>query len=323
MRIKTIIKMWKSYIFREKELKYFPFRLWVEPTSVCNLRCVMCPQSLDIPKKHGYMKMELFKKIIDEAKEFVHDINVHHTGEATLHPQLAEMIRYAENNGILTKLHTNATLLKGALSKKLIEAGLSLLSFSFDGFEAEVYESIRIKAKFNKTLNNVIEFLKIKKEKNSAKPYTILEIIHLNDALSKHNKKYKEFIKKFDGLPLDEVIIKEPHNWAGRYDLPLREDRYSACTFPWYALVINWNGVVTPCPQDYYCEIILGDVNKQTLKEIWNSEAIKDLRRRMKERDIDESKPCYKCDMLRRGKILGVPSSYIKGFIKELMKKDE
>lgn len=316
MKIKTLFKMAIGYILKEGELKYYPFRLWIEPTSVCNLRCVMCPQSLDIPKKHGYMKLELFKKIIDEAKEFVNDINVHHTGEATLHPQLSEMIKYAEENGIITKLHTNATLLNEDLSKKLISAGLSLLSFSFDGFDAETYESIRVKAKFDKTLNNVLNFLKLKKRMNSAKPYTILEIIQLNDFLCKRNEKYKEFIKKFKGLPLNEIIIKEPHNWAGKYELPISEREYSACTFPWYALVINWNGIVTPCPQDYYCEIILGDINNQSLKEIWNSYPIQDLRRKMKEKDIEETKPCYNCDMLRRRTILGVPYKNITKFMK-------
>jgi radical SAM protein with 4Fe4S-binding SPASM domain len=310
-----VLQILSSYLLRKEELNYKPYRLWVEPTSVCNLRCVMCPQSLSIPKKHGYMRMELFKKIIDEAKDFVHDINIHHTGEATLHPKLSEMIKYAEDNGVYTKLHTNATLLDEELSVKLIESKLSLLSFSFDGFDAETYEKIRRYSNFNKTLRNIINFLEIKKRIGSKKPYTILEVIKLSNKLSEDADNYRDFMKRFEGLPLDRLRIKEPHNWAGKYDVGKVNENYTACTFLWYAMVINWNGKVTPCPQDYYCDLILGDVNEQSLWGVWNGEAMRLLRRKMRSKDVVALKPCDGCDLLRRRSILRIPLGNVKEFI--------
>lgn len=310
-----IMQISYSYILRKEEVLYKPYRLWIEPTSACNLRCIMCPQSLPIPKKHGFMEMQLFKKIIDEAKQFVHDINIHHTGEATLHPKLPEMIKYAEDNGIYTKLHTNATLLNESLSQKLIESNLSLLSFSFDGFDAETYEKIRKYSNFHKTLQNIINFLKIKKANKSKKPYTIFEVIKISNNISKDADNYKVFMEKFNDLPLDKLRIKEAHNWAGKYNINIAGEHFSACTFLWYALVINWNGKVTPCPQDYYCDLILGDVNAQSIGEIWNGVKIKELRKRMKRKDVRHLTPCEKCDLLKRKSLLGIPFGNIKEFI--------
>ena len=161
----------------------------------------------------------------------------------------------------------------------------------------------------------------MKKEKNSRKPYTIIEVIHIRNNVTKNSDNYYTFIEQFKELPVDEIRVKEPHNWAGNYELSIGKEKYAACTFPYYALVVNWNGLVTPCPQDYYQDIVLGDVNKQSLKEIWNGAAMKELRRRMKEKNSELMIPCSACDMIRRKKILGIPVGHVKEFLKESSKQ--
>ena len=106
---KTLLQAAWHYLRGHEVLPYLPIRLWVEPTSYCNLRCVMCPQSFPRAHAKGYMDWDLFRKIIDEAAEFVYDINLHHTGESTLHKRLPDMIAYARQAGIYTRLHSNGT----------------------------------------------------------------------------------------------------------------------------------------------------------------------------------------------------------------------
>jgi radical SAM protein with 4Fe4S-binding SPASM domain len=316
---KMLLQAAWHYLRGHEVLPYLPIRLWVEPTSYCNLRCVMCPQSFPRAHAKGYMDWDLFRKIIDEAAEFVYDINLHHTGESTLHKRLPDMIAYARQAGIYTRLHSNGTLLREDLAHALIDAGLDLLSFSFDGFDKETYESIRVNARFEKTLANIIRFLEIKKARNSKKPYTILEVIHLNERLSPDSPQRYEFERQFEGLPLDEFIVKEPHNWAGSYDRSgyAIGHVFTPCTFPWYALVIHWDGRVAPCPQDFYCDLQVGHVREQTLRAIWNGEPMRRLRRAMRLRDCSKVVPCRDCDMIRRKAVLGVPTPYLKVFLKE------
>ena len=55
-------------------------------------------------------------------------------GEPLLNPNLPEIIDYAKKKGVLeTIINTNATKLDSKMSKKLIESGLDLMIFSFDG----------------------------------------------------------------------------------------------------------------------------------------------------------------------------------------------
>ena len=161
-RSKRLLQIAFSYWLKWEKLNYLPIRLWIELSSACNLRCVMCPQSEPGSIERGFMKFELFKKIIDEAKTFVYDINLHHRGESLLHPELARMIDYAAKAGLYTRLHTNATILDEEKARAILEAGLDFLSFSFDGFTAETYEKIRRRANFETTINHISNFLKLK-----------------------------------------------------------------------------------------------------------------------------------------------------------------
>jgi radical SAM protein with 4Fe4S-binding SPASM domain len=310
------------YHYRKKtpQLPYLPVRLWVELTSFCNYRCVMCPNKELEKDAHGFMDIALFKKIVDEAGEFVFDINLAHRGESLLHPQLVEMIEYAKQKKIFLRLHTNGSLLSEDLGRRLIRSGLDRLSFSFDGFDETTYESIRIGGQFNKTIKNITRFLEIKKEVKSRHPETSIEVINFNGQDSeKTGRAEKKFRELFKNLPLDSFVVKELHNWAGETKKEIQTEVYSACPFPWNALVIFWDGTVLPCTQDFFGHYPIGNAVSTSLKEIWNSDRQIHLRKQLAAREIREFKTCSQCDRVRRKSFLGVPREYLWKFITKRM----
>ncbi|GAI85757.1 unnamed protein product, partial [marine sediment metagenome] len=218
-----------------------PVRLWVEITSRCNLKCRLCVNKDIPPSLKGDMDFDLYKKIINEAAGNVYDINLFHRGEPLLHPKLIPIISYAKSRGIKTRIHTNATLLNPELSKKIILSGLDLISFSFDGYTKETYEKNRIGASYEKSLNNIIDFLRIKKELKSKKPFTIIQVMEFDDKLSSKEimEQKKKFLKRFSNLPLDKLVTRHPHNWGGFLKLKELGKNYEenkrtiSCTFPW------------------------------------------------------------------------------------------
>ncbi|MBD3413049.1 MAG: radical SAM protein [Candidatus Aminicenantes bacterium] len=317
------LRLFRIYFhFRKKStyLPYFPIRLWIEATSRCNFRCIMCPNKHLEKQDKGLMEFGLYQKIIEEAKDFVFDINLAHRGESLLHPQIAEMIRTANQYRIFTKLHTNGSLLTKELSREIISAGLDRLSFSFDGFKKETYEKIRKGGDFNKTVTNIKQFLEIKKSLNSKKPETVIEVIHFDHFSSSQLKKEQELFKnRFKGLPLDSFVTKELHNWAGEIEKEQNKHKYSKCPFPWNALVIFWNGDVLPCTQDFFGHYTVGDVKEQSLKQIWNSSPMVELREKLIHQDIESLKTCSHCDRVWRQRFLGVPKEYLWEFISKKM----
>lgn len=315
---RRLARVFSSYRRGKTALPYLPVRLWIETTSICNLRCVMCPNK-DLKKEEkGFMDPALFRKIVDEARGFIFDANLIHRGEGLLHPGFISLVEYAHAAGIRTKFHTNATLLDEEAARRLIGAGLDQISFSFDGYDATTYEKIRVNADFEKTLHNIVRFLEIKKEMRSRKPYTVLELINF-PGLHKDDggRGRAEFLANFRGLPLNRLEIKEMHNWAGEVG-PAQsraKKKYIPCTFLWQALVIFWDGTVLPCTQDFHGHYTLGNVRDESLARIWNGERIVRLRQKVLHGEIADVETCSRCDRLWREQFMGVPKEYLWNFL--------
>ena len=310
------------YHYRKKStvLPYMPIRVWIELTSFCNFRCVMCPNK-DLKKEDkGYMDFELYRKILTELQGKVFEITLVHRGESLLHPQIIEAVELADSLGFYTRIHTNGSLLTEDLSRKMISAGLDRLSFSFDGCDKETYEKIRRGGRFEKTVNNIVRFLEIKKEMGSKKPETAVEVIYFGDeSKEKFLQNMDNFKAPFHDLPLDHIVTKELHNWAGEIKKDEMDKPVSICPFPWNALIITWNGNVIPCTQDFFGYYVAGNVRDSTIKSVWNSDKMVYLRKKLSRLDAVEFETCSKCDRIRRKGLLGLPKEYLWRFIAKRM----
>ena len=323
-----LARVFRDYRAERTRLRQQPVRLWVESTSLCNLRCPYCP-NMDIAKEdHGRMDLPQFREIVDQVAGEAYDLNLFHRGEPMIHPKLPEMVAYAKSKGLYTRIHTNATFLNEEKGQALIDAGLDFLSCSFDGYEKEVYERNRVGAKFDKVLANVTDFLALKRRLRAKRPFVVIQVMEIgyeNRPGREIRRLRREFLAHFRDLPLDKLIIRRPHNWGGDIDIPeLSRDRlladgrsFTPCTFLWYSSTILWDGTVTACPQDFFGKLAMGDLKKQPLREIWNDEPLVSLREKMVRGEIPEELPCYRCDRIWRKTVAGVPTDYLAVFLSD------
>jgi radical SAM protein with 4Fe4S-binding SPASM domain len=318
-KIKNLNKLAKIY-FAYKTGKticnYSPLRIWLEPTDKCNLACPFCINKTMPEEGKGYMEWDLFRKIIDPLENEICDINLFHRGEPLLHPKIIDMVSYCIGKGLNTRIHSNATKLNQESAKALLSCGLNYISFSFDGFDKETYEKNRVNATFENTLNNILNFLKIKKEFD-AKTFIVLQII--DTGISKDKKIKEKFLQYFKGLPVDKISIRTPHNWAGGIETKKEKQskKPNPCTFPWYGLTIFYDGKVVPCSQDYLGKILLGDLKKEDILTIWNNKNMQELRKHFADKNYSTYSPCMQCDRIWRKNFLGVPAEYIGTFLRE------
>jgi len=315
-----LLELFYHYLKKSTVLPYMPIRAWIELTSFCNYRCIMCPNQ-DLKKEDkGYMDFELFRKILTEMRGKVFEINLAHRGESLLHPRIIEAIELAKSMDFYTRLHTNGSLLTEDISKKIISVGLDRLSFSFDGCDKQTYEKIRVGGNFEKTVNNILNFLEIKKETKSKKPETAIEVIYFGkESREKFSQNIETFKSNFCDLPLDSIVTKELHNWAGEIKKDALDKPTSVCPFPWNAMIINWNGNVMPCTQDFFGYYVVGNAGNSSIKSIWNSDKMIHLRKKLADKDVEEFETCSKCDRVRRKGLLGIPKEYLWKFISKRM----
>jgi radical SAM protein with 4Fe4S-binding SPASM domain len=283
----------------------------------------VCPNQ-DLPEEdRGDMDPELYDSLIKDLSPGSHEINLFHRGEPLIHPQLPWMIQRAGSAGLKTRLHTNATLLSPEMSQKLLSSGLDFISFSFDGYDASSYEKNRRGASFSRTVENIKYFLKLKKARHRKIPETVLQIMDLPSGKTVPEKDQKAFLDSFLRLGLNRMVIRTPHNWGGSIlSSRIKEEgkaKKGVCTFPWYALVILWDGRVTPCPQDFSARLTLGRLTDQSLKEIWNGEPMQTLRKKLGVKAYRDLIPCNTCDRPLRKTFLGLPTETMGTFVRELL----
>lgn len=290
-----------------EELPYAPLKLHVEPTSFCNLRCPMCPQSVGANETNGFMEMDLYDRIIDEARHYAREINLFFRGESLMHKGLYEMIEKCERAGIAAHINTNATLWRDDAIRNLLDDAPSKVTISFDSGEPEAYEQMRKGASFDKTLDRTLNFLTEKRRRRLTKPYVVMQVIQLwNDGFEPGAAPMipDHFRTRFDGLPVDEWDTFWAHGWAGTmedadfYSARPHGPSYFPCNWLWKSMAIYWDGRVPACCADFGEDQIMGDVNTESLLDIWNGEAYRAIRRAHVAGDLNAYKLCRGCDAI-------------------------
>lgn len=151
-------------------------KLYIEPTSRCNLNCKMCFRNTWIDEELGNMNIETFYNGINTMPSSVEKIFFGGMGEPLYHPDIIDMVKAASSKVKEVELLTNGTLLNEEMSTKLLDAGLTMLWISIDSLESEGYEKIRVNSKLEKIINNIKIFNKLReyngesfKSKNNVK----------------------------------------------------------------------------------------------------------------------------------------------------------
>lgn len=115
----------------------------IEPTVRCNLKCIMCPRTLD-PEAYRSADMthEAFRRILD-ALPALERLQLSGFGEPFLHPELPEMIADATTRGITVSVNTNATVWTTELAERTIASGVDRIKLSLDAADPEAFRRIR------------------------------------------------------------------------------------------------------------------------------------------------------------------------------------
>jgi len=274
----------------------FPIHIDFETTNFCNLKCIMCPQSIEgAVKDKGYMDFALFKKIIDEgSKEGLKSIKMNIRGEPLLHPDLAKMVAYAKQKGVLeVMLNTNGQLLDSAMAGVLVDAGLDYIIFSIDGATKETYETIRKGADFKRLLDNVNYLLEYRKARNLKKPIIRIQFIKMKENIAEVSAFYEIWKNKAD--------IMAANDYSNRTDCSGRSTRDKSavgranCPHPWRRLSVSWNGKAMICCSDWQMKNVVGDCNEQSVKAIWKSSGFDDIRRLLLKKELEKIPGCRDC----------------------------
>lgn len=293
----------KQKLNREEYIQGYPYWLTIDPTNFCNLKCPFCPTGQGRNSRtKAMLSLDNFKRIIDEIGPYLIHIDFCNWGEPLLNKQIYEMIKFAKQYRIDTKIDSNLNQFSEEEAENLVLSGLDKIIVSIDGATKETYSKYRVGGDFNRVMDNLKLLIKKKRELNRTSPYISWQFL-----VFRHNEHEIEQVKRIGNyLGVDQVGITKA--FIGNKDwIPLNEEhshyrteevnseytskyfkrpQETICNWPWEAVVINSNGSVSVCCSVEDEKYDFGNIFQQSLREIWNNEKYRLARRYIKDKKI-------------------------------------
>ena len=251
--------------------KNIPIPSWVELSiiDVCNRSCIFCPKSNSsiAPDTYQQMEMTLIKKLTKDlaSMKFKGSITLCGYGEPLLHKNINNIVNHLSKVAHV-EIVTNGDVLTSKKLKELYESNANKVLISMYDGPAQL-----------------IKFKKIIQESNVPDNFVILRDRWFDEK--------KDFGIKLTNRTGTISIGKQPEL-----------KKYKKCFYPSYQFLIDWNGDIFLCPQDWQRRVTMGNMMQSNLFNIWTGKILSKYRKKLLagERDMN---PCLSCNA--QGTLLG------------------
>ena len=266
-----------SYLTGSDRVHGLPVEYIVETTAKCNLYCPMCPRETHKQPKED-MTDEIFERLVQGAGGTAEHMMLIGLGEPFMDRKIFDRIEYCERHGVATLLSTNGTFLDEATSLRILDSSLAHITLSFDGASKETFERYRKGARFEKVRDNFVRFARMKHERG-AKVQVVAQMVRMPG----NAHEAAEFHRFWSAVPgIDQVRVKEDETNLVQPEASgeARRGAGRKCHYLWRgAMYVKHDGRVFPCCQSYMLDgAPIGDLRRQSLPQIFNSEEMRRLR---------------------------------------------
>lgn len=283
-------------------------KIYIEITNICNLSCSFCPKT---SRNKEFMSRGKFESIIKEINPLTEYLYFHLMGEPLLHPELDKLLSIAEKYNKKVVITTNGTLISKRQDILLKSKAIYKIVFSLHSFEANSSE-----ISIEEYLSNIISFCKAANDNTNIITAMRLWNFDKNELKGENtlNDEILEVISKaFDiekpdadklignrGLKLADTIYLQT---AQRFEWPDKNKEVVSDRIFCYGLRdhfgIQVDGTVVPCCLDNNGEIPLGNIFKEKINGIIESEKAQNIFNGFSNRQACEEL-CKRCDFVTK-----------------------
>ncbi len=296
-----------------------PFTLLIEPTGLCNFRCIQCFQSIRdesyFTQTRMHMPLERFRRIIEQLKawegEKLKVLKLSLYGEPLLCHDFPEMLKIAREADIADRIETtsNVSLLTPEIAAAMVAQQLDYLRVSVYAADPtrhkEVTQSPIMPAQIHENLRILQE---IKRKTGSTRPFVSPKML---ESYGEENERFLAMYKDVG----DELYLDKPHNWIQVEDVAFVDKYYQeksdsakadfqknstpkiACPMAFTTMAVRANGDAAPCCVDFIGGTNLGNVDETPLRALWESKAWFEFQKMQLEGRKSENFSCSRCEI--------------------------
>lgn len=274
-----------------------------EVTTRCNYKCVICPRE-KITRKIETMGLEFFKYLFDKvtSETAQYDtLTFPGMGEPLLDKSLNKKIKYAKmkKRDMSVLILTNGSFLTPQRFRELEDLGVNSVRVSLYAHNSVSYAKIhgtKNRPQYDQIRDNLVEISRIKMNTKLLLTFNLVKEIN-DDSLS-------DWIN-FWSDKADLLEAWMPHNWVDAKSYrSLQKRMLNTCSRPFIGpLQVQVDGTVNMCCFDFNGKLTIGDLKKQSLKEIFSSDLYNKIVKCHKDGNFNKSNLiCENCDQRNKNK---------------------
>lgn len=308
----------------------------IETTNACNMLCKMCPRTTQMTRRVESLDAGLFRKVVKQLKPhtpelwsrwekfvqaeygipptamsenhfFLHVIprviQMHGYGDPLLDKNMGQYVKILTEAGFDSYFSCNPSNIDLKRTVEMFESGLTYIKYSIETVNDYLHKEIRGEhSDFSSSRKKIMRLLELKKA-CGYKTTIIITMLNLNRP--DQVEEFERLRQAFSGADVYIYLKSEDQLWyRGEYHKTSSIHWTEPCQHPWLSMTIKSNGEVAMCMEDFNNEIILGDVRKEALVDIWNGAKYGKFRRE----HVDSApgiKCSQRCDMKMVGDLVG------------------
>lgn len=271
----------------------WPHEVSIETFAKCNASCTFCPYTT-LDRIGTRMPDEMIDRIIEELKDHPWQfmISPFKVNEPLLDKRLIPICR--KINWELPRAHLRLFSNGSALTDKHIEDIATLervvhFWVSLNEHEADAYKAV-MGLDFGRTCANLDRLHEAVRLGTFPHRVVISKVRECNETPTERDEAFEEFVRS--RWPLFSACLIKRDGWIDYTEATDKEVPDTSCG-RWYELSITATGKVSLCCMDGAAEYPVGDLNEQTLFEVYNGRGLRE--RRVKEMSRKCVSPCNRC----------------------------
>lgn len=264
----------------------------IETCNRCNNDCPFCPANRNNDtRKPRFMDEELFYSIIDQlyAMDYHGTISLFSNNEPLLDGRILKFVEYARKRlpNAIHYLYTNGILLNAEKFSALVKNLDVLIIDNYD-------DNFQLIPSVEKTLST------------APAPYDISSAKVVPGLAAYARLSDSECDVRVDLRKKNQLLSLLANNSPNRRDEQNKFRPTSPCIYPFKQMIVRPDGTTAKCCNDPLTDMVTGDLNTHTVREVWRGRAYQDFRKEIFFNGRKNLKGCEFCDTF--GLAMYIPS---------------
>ncbi|MCH8878568.1 MAG: SPASM domain-containing protein [Planctomycetes bacterium] len=291
----------KLMSIREQECASLPREVQVELTTEDQLSGTILRPRGDVVGRRGPLNLDILARLLENLCQYDDSLIVlGGFGEPLLHPDFEKALQLCrEANVFGLAVRTNGMAMNEDVARAICDNGVDVVQVLLDANDAEGYHRVHGVDAWDDVVKNMDVLNQLRQSRTQVNPIIAASLTKSRETIGTMEAFYDRWLS-FSGWAVVEGYSHHAGLLEDRRVMSMAPPQRGPCRQLRERCTVLADGRVVGCDQDFQAQYVLGDLNRQSLTEIWQGRQLNALREAHRAGAYSLHPMCEKCDEWHR-----------------------